>query len=153
MRKQGLENPNLCFCPSAGWDPQETHLSVLLLCPQYRLGRLHSAVPPREELQASGGQRRGYEAGPPATHTAPCLRGYFWELVLLSLCQWDASLANLPSREAVLPARTWATVIEVNWPLSSVRAALIGLVNPGDRMVLFNEDPNVPNSQFKQSHL
>ena len=68
------------------------------------------------------------------------------------LCQMDASNILLHEETELLES-TQATVTAVNRSLFSVRTALICLVNPGDRMVLFNEDPNLPNSQFKQRHL
>lgn len=81
----------------------------------------------------------------------PMAQGLFGRPVCLSSAR---KMLQIPSlKEAELPESTQATVNGVNWPLFSSRAALICLVNPGDHMLLFNEDPNLPNSQFKQSHL
>lgn len=116
------------------------------------LGRLGGAVPSREKLQASGRQHAGQKAGSifPLPHGSGAILGNQSPLLLPEGCHPGKPALTDPLH---CPESTQAIVIGVNWPLFSVRAALISLVNPRDHMVLFNEDPNLPKSQFKQRHL
>lgn len=149
--KRELKSQNQCV-PSATWGSTgDPNLPILRLCPQRHAGQVAWSSALREKLWASKGQHRGQQARPifPLPHGSGVIVGANPHCLARGMPSWT----TCPSRHTTLSECTQATVIGVNWPFFSVSAALIGLINPTDCTVLFNEDPNLPKSQFKQRHL
>lgn len=132
--------------------PQETPTSQSCVSAHSAmLGKLHGAAPSGRSCEPAKGSTEGSRQDP-SSH-CPMAQGSLWEPILIASARGMPSQTTCPSRQTTLSECAQATVIGVNWPFFSVSAALIGLVNPTDCMVLFNEDPNLPKSQFKQRHL
>lgn len=124
----------------------DSRLSALILCPQWLLG---------STLLGGAGVREGNTKGrgqdSPALPSASWLRAHLGEPVLL------ASARRMPQTSSFMrrmnfqraPRPQWLQLIGLYFVSGLLWYASLTL----DHMVLFNEDPNLPNSQFKQRHL
>lgn len=138
IEKRDLENLNLCAWPlswlGAHRRPQSLSLASLSTAP-CRAGWV-GAMPSRKSHKPLMGSVVGGSMPLTPHH---CSAAFFWSQSSLPLpesCQDKPLTGRLHCQKAPRPA-----VIGVNWPLFSVSAALICLINPSNHMVLFNEDP------------
>lgn len=95
---------------------------VLRLCPQHHAGQ----VGWRSALQGEAASQREAACraeGRIHLPTAPWLRGHFGEPISLASARGIPPWKTCPYRPTALSESTQATVIGVNWPFFSVRAA------------------------------
>lgn len=154
VKKQGLKNQNQSVLSATWGATEDLLLGISYSCVSVyntMLGGLQEAVLSRDKPQTSKRHHREQKAGP--IFSCPVAQGPFWEPILLASARGchpgkPALTGRLHYQKVPRPQLTG-----LSWPIFSVRAALIGLINPGDHMVLFNEDPNWPKSQFRQGTL
>lgn len=122
----------------------DSSLSALLLCPQRLLGSTLLG-----EAAASEGNTKGWEQDSPALPSASWLWAHLGEPFPLASARWMVQTSSLTRRLNCqrAPRLQWLQLIGLYLVSGLLWYALL------TRMVLFNEDPNLPNSQFKQRHL
>lgn len=104
--------------------------------------------PPEESGKLQG---EAWRVGDRTYFPTAWLRGHLWEPAFTASARGMSARKSFPHREAVLPQSTHCTVTGVNWPLVSVRAALICLLNPCDYMMLLHGNPNCPDLNLNKS--